>query len=149
MKKLSKVADKLIGQPMFNLMAEACQMEKSGRRIIHFEIGDPDFNSPSHAIDAAKSALDAHKTHYAHSMGIQEFREAIVEYTALNWGFRPSLNQVLACPANSLIDFVTRCVVNPGEEVIYPDPGFPTYHSVINYNGMQPVGVGLKEENDF
>ena len=59
------------------------------------------------------------------------------------------MNRFLYIPANAVIDFVVRCVVNPGEEVIYPDPGFPTYYSVINYAGMRPVGVSLKEENDF
>jgi len=134
---------------MFGLLAKAKEIERAGRRIIHFEIGDPNFDSPIHAVEAAKKALDDNLTHYTNSMGMIEFREAATEYTELNWGFRPSVNQILICPANAVIDFVARCVVNPGEEVIYPDPGFPTYHSVINYNGMSPVGIQLREENSF
>lgn len=149
MKSLSKITDSLIGQPMFNLLARAQEMERAGKRVIHFEIGDPNFNSPSQAIEAAKKALDANLTHYTNSMGLQEFRQAVADYTKLNMGFKPSLKQILVCPANAVIDFVARCTVNPGEEVIYPDPGFPTYYSVINYNGMIPVPVQLREENSF
>jgi aspartate aminotransferase len=149
MKKLSHITNNLIGQPMFALMARAKEMERSERNIIHFEIGDPDFNSPPQAIEAAKKALDANLTHYTNSMGLREFREAVAEYTQLNWGFKPSLEQIIIAPANAVIDFVVRCVANPGEEVIYPDPSFPTYHSVIQYNGMIPVQVQLKEENKF
>lgn len=149
MKRLAKITEGLIGQPMFKLLHEAQELERRGRQIIHFEIGDPSFDSPPHAIEAAKKALDANLTHYTNSMGLLEFREAVAEYTELNLGFKPPINQIIACPANAVIDFVARCVVNPGEEVIYPNPGFSTYYSVINYNGMIPVGVQLKEENDF
>ena len=149
MKKLSAITDNLKGQAMFGLMAKAQEMERSGRKIIHFEIGDPDFNTPSRVKEAAKVALDANFTHYTNSMGLREFREAVALYTESNWGFRPTLPQILICPANAAIDFAARCVVNQGEEVIYPDPGFPTYHSVIHYNGMIPVPVQLKEENKF
>ncbi|UCD54965.1 MAG: aminotransferase class I/II-fold pyridoxal phosphate-dependent enzyme [Candidatus Omnitrophota bacterium] len=146
---LSKITDLLLGQPMFNLLQKAQKMEISGRRIIHYEIGDPSFDSPPHAIEAAKEALDANLTHYTSSMGLFEYREAIREYTKANSGFKPSIDQVLACPANAVIDFVIRCTANPGEEVIYPDPGFPTYYSAITYNKAIPVGILLKEENMF
>lgn len=149
MKRLATVTDNLIGQPMFNILAKAQEMERSGKHIIHFEIGDPNFNSPPHAISAAKNALDNNLTHYTDSMGMFEFRETIVDYIEKNWKFKPDMNQILVAPANAIIDFVARCTVNPGEEVIYPDPGFPTYYSVINYNGMIPVGIKLKEENNF
>lgn len=149
MRSLSRTAQGLIGQPMFGLLAKARSMEAEGRRIIHFEIGDPSSPSPTVAIEAAKTALDAGMTHYTDSMGTRQFREAIQDYIESNYGFRPSLDQILVCPANAIIDFAARCLVNPREEVIYPDPGFPTYYSVINYNGMVPVPVALKEENKF
>lgn len=148
-KKLAKITDGLIGQAMFNLLARAREMERTGKNILHFEIGDPSFNSPPHVIEAAKNALDANLTHYANSMGIIELRQAVCEYTEAGWGFKPDIEQSLICPANAIIDFVARCIVNPGEEVIYPDPGFPTYHSVLNYNGMVPVGIQLTEDNNF
>jgi len=134
---------------MFNLLAKAQEIEETGRGIIHFEIGDPNFNSPSQAIEAAKKGLDDNLTHYTNSMGMIEFREAAAEYTELNWGFKPSVSQILVSPANAIIDFAIRCIVNPGEEVICPDPGFPTYHSAIVYNGIIPAGIRLKEENSF
>lgn len=149
MRKFAEITDGLVGQPMFHLLAKAQEMEKAGREIIHFEIGDPDFDSPDHVKEAAKKAIDENLTHYTHSMGMLECREAVADYVEHNWGFRPSINQILICPANAVIDFVTRCVVNPGEEVIHPDPGFPTYSSVIAYNKMISVGVGLNEKNDF
>ncbi|MFA4905606.1 MAG: pyridoxal phosphate-dependent aminotransferase [Candidatus Margulisiibacteriota bacterium] len=146
---LSKITDGLIGQPMFNLLAKATEKERSGQSVIHFEIGDPNFDSPVHVKEAAKRSLDNNQTHYTNSMGVLEFRETVAEYTLQHWGFKPRLEQVLICPANAIIDFVARCAVNPGEEVIYPDPGFPTYHSVLNYNGMVPVGIPLRESNGF
>ena len=149
MRQLAKITDGLIGQPMFNILAKAQEMERAGRNIIHFEIGDPNFDSPPHAISAVKAALDNNLTHYTNSMGMFEFRESIVDYVEKNWAFRPNINQILVAPANSIIDFVIRCIVNTGEEVIYPDPGFPTYYSVINYNGMIPIGIKLHEENNF
>jgi len=149
MKKLSRITDGLIGQPMFALLAQAKEMERVGRRIIHFEIGDPDFDSPKHVIEAAKNSLDNNMTHYTNSMGMMEFREAIAEYTNSHYGFKPQINQILVCPANAIIDFTVRCVADAGDEIIHPDPGFPTYHSVIAYNGMKAVGIQLKEENSF
>lgn len=149
MKTLSKITEGLIGQPMFALLAKTREMEKAGKNIIHFEIGDPDFSSPEHVINTAKRALDTGLTHYTNSMGMMEFREAIAEYTKSSNGFIPDINQILVCPANAIIDFTIRCVADPGDEVIYPDPGFPTYHSTIVYNRMKPVGIQLKEENHF
>ena len=134
---------------MFNLLAKANELEKSGREVIHLEIGDPNFLSPKVAINASKKALDDDLTHYTNSMGILEFRESVCNYTNEYWGFRPELRQVIECPANAIIDFVIRCVANIGDEIIYPNPGFSTYYSAIKYNGMIPVGVQLKEQNNF
>lgn len=149
MKRLSKVTDGLIGQPMFKLLVKAKEMESRGRRIYHFEIGDSDFRAHQHIIDATKEALDNDQTHYVDSMGIPELREAICEYTQETLGFKPDINQVVVMPANGIIDFVMRCVANPGDEVIYPDPGFSTYIAVTNYTGIKKVVVPLKEENGF
>lgn len=146
---LAKITKRLIGQPMFHLLAKAREIEKMGKEVIHFEIGDPSFNSPGHVIEAAKNALNQNLTHYTNSMGIVELREAVMEFTRSQWGFTPLLEQILICPANAIIDFVVRCLVNPGEEVIYPDPGFPTYYAVLNYNCITPVGIKLREENEF
>lgn len=149
MKQLSKITDGLIGQPMFKLLTKVNALEKTGKRIFHFEIGDTDFRAYQHIIEATKKALDDDKTHYVDSMGIPELREAVCEYTKVSLDLKPGIDQVLVLPSNSIIDFVMRCVANPGDEVIYPDPGFSTYIAVTNYTGIKKVGVPLREEGGF
>lgn len=149
MKKLSLAARRLVGQPMFALLAQAKTLERQGKKILHFEIGDPSFPSPDIAVTTAKAALDEGLTHYTTSMGLLEFREAICVYINQTRGFMPALEQVVASPANAIVDFVARCVANAGDEIIIPDPGFPTYASVIAYNGFIPVPIPLRAENKF
>jgi aspartate aminotransferase len=149
MDHLSSLAQLLDGQPMFKLLALAKELEASGKKIIHFEIGDPSFSSPKKVINAAKIALDNGKTHYTDSFGVLEFRKAISLYTEKYWGFKPNLSQILVSPANSLIDFSLRCIADPGDEIILPDPCFPTYSSVVKYTGIKPVYVPLKPENEY
>lgn len=149
MKNLSSITNRMFGQPMFSLLDKAKKMEKSGKEIIHYEIGDPNFKSPQIAIDSAKVGLDMNLTHYTISSGFPPLKEAVTDYIKRYNFFRPSINQVLICPANAIIDFVCRCVVNEGEEVIYPDPGFPTYHSVIEYNKFVSVPIKISEEKNF
>jgi aspartate/methionine/tyrosine aminotransferase len=149
MKTMSKITEGLIGQPMFKVLAKIKEMEKAGRRVFHFEIGDSDFEAHRHIIEATKDALDNNKTHYVNSMGIYELREAVCDHVQKTLGFRPHIDQVLIAPSNSIIDLVMRCVADPGDEVIYPDPGFSTYIAVTNYTGIKKVGVPLKEEMAF
>lgn len=134
---------------MFGLMIKANELERKGQKIIHFEIGDPNFDSPRETTTAAIQALNEGFTHYTDSMGIMELRETIAEITEKEYGFRPDLNQILITPANAAIDFVIRCVANPGDEIILPDPGFPTYLAAATYSGMKPIGIPLREENKF
>lgn len=147
--RLSKITRGLMGQPMFGLMARANELERAGKKIIHFEIGDPDFDSPAEVVQAAADALKKGMTHYTNSMGIRELREELAELVAKDLGFKPEFGQVVVIPANSVIDFTIRCVADPGDEVIMPDPGFPTYISVASYAGMKTVGIPLKEKNQF
>jgi aspartate/methionine/tyrosine aminotransferase len=149
MKKLARITDGLIGQPMFQLLAKVKEMERAGKKVTHFEIGDPDFDTPSSVIQHAKDSLDNKETHYTSSMGLWELRQEICNFTQKVMGFRPAIDQVLTIPANAIIDFVIRCVANPGDEIIFPNPGFPTYFSVINYAGMKPVPIPLREVNSF
>jgi len=149
MKSLSRDAHKITGQPMFGLLAKANELEAQGRRILHFEMGEPYFNSPPDVITAACDALHNGKTHYANSMGTSELRDAVCDFTKKELGYRPTRQQVLITPANAIIYFLIRCVVNHGEEVIYPDPGFPTYYATINFAGAKGIPVPLKEENKF
>ena len=147
--KLSSLSDMLDGQPMFKLLSLAKELESDGKRVIHFEIGDPSFKSPEAAIDAAKNALEEGRTHYVDSYGAAEFRNRIRSYTEEYWGFKPELSQILVSPANALIDFALRCIADPGDEVILQDPCFPTYNSVMKYTGISPVYVPVKPENGF
>jgi aspartate aminotransferase len=133
---LSDQANKLLGQPMFKVLAKTKEMERQGRKIIHFEIGDQNFPTPQPVISAAIESLNKGETYYTESMGLLDLRKAICEFSENIYGLKPNTNQVVVLTANTIIDYVIRCVANPGDEVIYPDPGFTTYHSVINYTGM-------------
>lgn len=149
MKALSRDACNLIGQPMFKLMARTNELEAVGRKILHFEIGEPGFMSPASVIASTSQALAEGKTHYVNSMGIRELRDAVCDFTEKDLGYRPTREQVLICPANAIIYFLIRCVVNRGEEIIIPNPGFPTYYAAIKFTSVKAVPVPLREENYF
>ena len=148
--KLSKSAQNLTGQPMFRMLSKIQEIEKMGKKILHFELGDPDFSTPSNISEAAIQSIRDGKTHYANSMGISELREAVQKTTEISRGFKPDFSQVLVTPgANYIIYLAISTLVNPGEEVIIPDPGFPTYTSAANFIGAKPVYVPLYEKNNF
>lgn len=148
--RLSTAAGMLEGQPMFKVLAKVQELERQGRDIVHFEIGDPDFDTPSNIVSAACQSLSSGETHYTGSMGLREFREAVCWTTGKTRGFTPSIEQVLITPsANIIIYYVIRCLVNPGDEIIVPDPGFPSYYAAIKFCGAVPVRIALKEENEF
>ncbi len=150
MKHLSIAANNVEGQPMFKVLDKVQKLERSGREILHFELGEPNFNTPQNIIDAACLALKRGETHYANSMGLYAFRESIQKTTEKSRGFKPDIDQILVTPgANAIIYLAISCLVNPGEEVIVPDPGFPTYFSAINYCGAKAVTVPLYESNQF
>src|SRR4030042_4349126 len=150
MKKISENAKKLRGQPMFHILVKAKELEKQGKKILHFELGDPDFNTPKNIVQAATDSLRRGETHYTDPQGLLEFRTAAADATERSRKFRPSLNQILVCPgANSSIFYAIGCTIDPGDEVIVPAPCFPTYISAINFFGGKIIKVSLKEENEF
>ena len=150
MKKLSDVALRAVGQPMFKILEAAEKLERSGKDILHFELGEPDFDTPQNIINAACDALNNGYTHYASSAGLQELKEVIVEVTLNSRQFSPDLDQILITPgANAIIYLSIASLVNPGDEVIVPDPGFPTYFSSIDLCGAKAISVPLKKENNF
>ena len=150
MKNLSKIAYNIEGQPMFKILEKVKLLESHGKNIIHFEIGDPDFSTPTNIIDASYMAMKSGQTHYTSSYGLTEFRQIICDATAKSRDFTPTIDQVLITPgANIAIYYAILCLVDPGHEVIVPDPGFPTYYSAIKLCNAIPVGIPLKEENDF
>jgi aspartate aminotransferase len=134
----------------FEVLARARALERQGREIVHLEIGEPDFDTPAHIKEAAKRALDANATHYGPSAGLPELREAIAKHTAETRGVPVSPEQVVVTPgAKPIMFFTIMALVGRGDEVIYPNPGFPIYESVINFVGGVPVPIPLREESDF
>lgn len=148
--KLSDSAYRLKGQPMFKILSRIKEMEREGRSIIHFEIGDPDFDTPRNIVEKAQKALDDGFTHYSDSMGDYDFRKLIAENNYNTRGFKPDISQVLVTPgANMMIYYAVSCLVNPGDEVIVQNPCFPTYLSVFDFCKVTPVFVPLYEKNEF
>jgi aspartate aminotransferase len=134
----------------FSVLARARELERAGRDVIHLEIGEPDFDTPSHITDAAVKAMRAGETHYCPAAGIPEFREAIAEHLSASRGIEVSPERVLAgTGAKPFLFFTVLATCNPGDEVIYPDPGFPIYESAIRWAGATPVPLPLLEERDF
>lgn len=150
MKGLSQVTSNIDGQPMFKYLDRAKALEAKGRHLIHMEIGEPDFDTPMNVTWAAVKSLSAGETHYGSSYGLMEFREAVQFATERSRGFKPDIDQILITPgANIAIYYAVFCLVDPGYEVIVPDPGFSTYYSNIKMCGAVPVRVPLREENEF
>lgn len=146
MKHLSRATQGLTGQSMFQLLARVQELQRQGRDIVRFEIGDSSVPAHPHIIEATKRALDAGQVRYTNSQGILELRETVCAFTEKTLGFRPTPEQVMIMPANAIVDAVVRCTVDPGEDVIAPDPGFVTYQAVLNYTGIRKVPVVQREE---
>lgn len=141
---------RLSGEAAFETLAKAKQLEREGKKIIHFEIGEPDFNTPSAIKQAAKKGLDLNLTHYVPSAGLLELRESVREYIKIKRGFEPELEQVVITPGvKPAVFYSILSLVEKGNEVIYPDPGYPTYYSLIDYVGAKKVPVKLVDEEEF
>lgn len=149
MKGFSKLTEGLVGQPMLEILSVVSAMEAAGKTVYRFEVGDSVFDAYPHVIEATKAALDQGHTKYVNSRGILPLREAICDYTERKLGFRPDTSQIAIMPANSVIDTVMRCVADPGDEVIFSDPGFASYIAVASYLGVKTVTVPIFERNEF
>jgi len=142
--------DKLGTETAFEVLAKAKALEREGREIVHLEIGEPDFDTPNNIKEAAIKAMKAGYTHYTPASGIPELRNAIAEYLSKSRGIDVDPEEVVVTPgAKPIIFFSILACVEPGDEVMYPNPGFPIYESMINFVGAKPVPMPLKEENDF
>src|SRR6266478_2333095 len=134
----------------FEVLARAKALERQGKEIVHLEIGEPDFDTPAHIREAAKRALDDGATHYGPAAGLPELREAIAKDIGATRNIPVTPEEIVITPgAKPIMYFVITALVNPGDEVIYPNPGFPIYESVINFVGGVPVPIPLREESDF
>ncbi|MDH3252901.1 MAG: aminotransferase class I/II-fold pyridoxal phosphate-dependent enzyme, partial [Ignavibacteria bacterium] len=147
---IAKRMSRLGTETAFEVLAKAKALEAQGKTIIHLEIGEPDFDTPANIRTAAKKALDAGFTHYGPAPGLPDVRKKIAEYKSRSVGVDFSPNQVVVTPgAKPIMFFSILACVDEGDEVIYPNPGFPIYESVINFVGARPVPLVLKEERGF
>jgi aspartate aminotransferase len=148
--RLADSLEELGTETAFSVLARAKQLERAGREVVHLEIGEPDFDTPAHITEAAVRALRAGETHYCPAAGIPELREAVAEYFTATRGVEISPERVLVgTGAKPFLFFTVLATCNPGDEVIYPDPGFPIYESAIRWAGASPVALPLLEERDF
>ena len=134
----------------FEVLAKAKALEKQGRDIVHLEIGEPDFDTPKNIRDAAIQALNSGYTHYVPAAGLPELRQAIAEHISKTRKIDVRPQEVVVTPgAKPIIFFSVLACVEFEDEVMYPNPGFPIYESMINFIGAKAVPMQLKEENDF
>jgi len=146
----AKRMEALETETAFEVLAKAKALEKQGKDIVHLEIGEPDFDTPRNIKDAAVKALNAGYTHYGPSAGLAEFRESIAQYVSKTRGIKAEADEVIVTPgAKPIMCFSILALVNPGDEVLYPNPGFPVYESLINFVDAKPIPLPLLEENDF
>ena len=142
--------DRIAVETAFEVLVRARALEAQGRSIIHLEIGEPDFETPGHVIEAGKKALDEGWTHYGPTQGLPELRQAIAAQVSQTRGVSVGAEHVCVVPGGKpIIFFPMLALLEEGDEVIYPNPGFPIYESMINFLGAKPVPIPLIEERGF
>src|SRR5262249_36693313 len=148
--RLAKRMARLGTETAFEVLVKAKALEGQGRDIIHLEIGEPDFDTPSNIIHAGCDALRKGFTHYGPSAGLVELRQVIAQYVSETRRVGVAPDEVVVVPGGKpIIFFSILALAEDGDEVIYPNPGFPIYESMINYVGAKPVPIRLPEELDF
>jgi aspartate aminotransferase len=147
---LARRMERLGTETAFSVLAKAKALEAGGREIIHLEIGEPDFGTPAHVVEAGCRALRDGHTHYTPTAGIPELREAIADDVALSRGIEVRPEQVVVTPGGKpIMFFAILALVDEGDEVLLPSPAFPIYESMVNFVGGKPVYVPLRQENGF
>lgn len=150
MPHLATALDRLGTETAFEVLARAKALEATGKRVIHLQIGEPDFDTAPHIVEAAAKALRDGQTHYCPAPGIPALREACANHLTAHRGIEISPDSIVVTPgAKPFLFFGILATVNPGDEVIYPNPGFPIYESAIRWAGGVPVPLPLTEETDF
>jgi aspartate aminotransferase len=148
--RLASRMSRLGTETAFEVLNKARALERQGKDIVHLEIGEPDFDTPTNVVEAAVDALRKGWTHYGPSAGLPELRQAIAEYVSRTRGVPVASDEVVVVPGGKpIIFFSILSLVDEGDEVIYPNPGFPIYESMINYVGGRAVPIQLREERDF
>lgn len=150
MMKLADRMSRLGTETAFEVLAKAKALEAQGQQVIHLEIGEPDFDTPRNIIDAAIKALNEGKTHYGPAAGISELREVLAEDIGKRRNIKIQPDQVVVTPgAKPIMFFAILALVDEGDEVMYPNPGFPIYESIIDFVGAKSVPYPLREEKEF
>jgi aspartate aminotransferase len=148
--RLAQRMRRLGTETAFEVLAKARALEAQGKSIIHLEIGEPDFDTPNNIKTAAKKALDESYTHYGPAAGLPPVRSAIARYVGESRGIEVLPEQVVVTPGGKpIMFFVILACVDEGDEVIYPNPGFPIYESAVEFMGGRAVPLQLKEEREF
>jgi aspartate aminotransferase len=148
--RLAQRMGRLGTETAFEVLNKARALEKLGKKIVHLEIGEPDFDTPANVVEAGIAALRKGWTHYGPSAGLPELRQAIAEDVSRSRGVRVSSEEVVVVPGGKpIIFFSLLALADVGDEVIYPNPGFPIYESMIDYVGAGAVPIRLREEKDF
>jgi aspartate/methionine/tyrosine aminotransferase len=147
---LAKRMSRLGTETAFEVLVRARALERQGKNIIHLEIGEPDMDTPANVVEAGVDALRKGFTHYGPAAGLPELREAIAAEVSSSRGIKVSPDEVVIVPGGKPIIFFTiLALIDEGDEVIYPNPGFPIYESMINFVGAKGVPIPLREERDF
>jgi aspartate aminotransferase len=148
--KLADRMGRLGTESAFEVLARARALELAGAKVIHLEIGEPDFDTPPHIVAAAGDALAKGHTHYVPAPGIPELRAAVAAFLERTGRLRTSPDRVVVTPgAKPIMFFTILALCQEGDEVLYPDPGFPMYESIAAFAGARPVPVPLREEHGF
>lgn len=148
--QLARRMERILVESAFDVLVRAQALEAKGRNVIHLEIGEPDFPTPAHIVEAGKRALDEGWTHYGPTPGLPELREAIASHVSETRRIPIGPQHVSVVPGGKpIIFFPMLAVLEPGDEVIYPNPGFPIYESMIGFLGAKPVPLPLVEERGF
>jgi aspartate aminotransferase len=148
--RLASRMSRLGTETAFEVLNKARALEREGKEIIHLEIGEPDFSTPENIIDAAVEALHQGWTHYGPSAGLPELRQTIAGYISQTRGVKVTSDEVVVVPGGKpIIFFTVLALVDEGDEVIYPNPGFPIYQSMVDYMGGSAVPIRLREDRDF
>jgi aspartate/methionine/tyrosine aminotransferase len=141
---------RLVTESAFEVLAKARALEAQGRKVVHLEIGEPDFDTPEHIVQAAVDALHAGFTHYVPAAGLPEVREAVGDFFGRTGRPGYPADRCVVTPGAKPIMFIAISLLcDEGDEVLYPNPGFPMYESIASYVGATPVAVPLREENAF
>ncbi|HVO82719.1 MAG TPA: pyridoxal phosphate-dependent aminotransferase [Terriglobales bacterium] len=148
--RLAERMSRLGTETAFEVLNKARALERQGKHIIHLEIGEPDFDTPKNIVEAAVDALHKGWTHYGPSAGLPELRQAIAEEVSRTRRVEVKSDEVVVVPGGKpIIFFSLLALADVGDEVIYPNPGFPIYESMINYLGARAVPIRLREDRDF